>query len=374
MTGNAVKVKEVVLRKLQMRLKNPFATSFETMQDKTFCLLEVIDENGNIGWGESVASDLPLYNEETVKTNQHILEDLLIPDILGQTIGHPDEISERFSPIRRNNMAKATIETAIWDLFAKNNRMPLSQALGGKKKEIQVGISIGIQDTTKALLNQIEGFLTQGFRKFKIKIKPGKDVGVLREVREVYPDIPMMADANSAYTLKDIDHLKQLDDLNLMMIEQPLDHDDIVDHAVLQKEIRTPICLDESIHSVKDAMRSHSLGSCKIINIKIGRVGGLTEAKKINDYCKQVGMPVWCGGMQEAGVGRAHNIAVTTLDQFTLPGDTAPSSRYWDEDIIEPEVTMTGGIIQVPDKPGIGFEVNREMLEKFAVYEKAFKL
>src|SRR5699024_4474689 len=285
---------------------------------------------------------------------------------------HPDDVSKLFTPIKRHNMAKSALEGAIWDLYAKQKDISLAAALGGERQDIDVGISIGIQPTLKELLDTVDYFVNTGYKRIKIKIKPGWDVDVLREVRKHFPDTSIMADANSAYTLDDMEHLKQLDDLNLMMIEQPLAHDDIVDHATLQANMNTPICLDESIHSLEDTRKAIELGSCKIINIKIGRVGGLTEAKRIHDYCHAHGIDVWCGGMLEAGVGRAHNIALTTLAGFTLPGDTAGSSRYWEKDIIMPEVEVENGIIHVPSQPGIGYEIDEEALEAFTVEEKIF--
>ncbi|UCZ55403.1 o-succinylbenzoate synthase [Bacillus shivajii] len=367
-------LKQIKLHKLNMRLKAPFTTSFGTFQDKEFFVTECIDREGNRGFGESVAFTSPWYSEETVKTNEHVIEDFLIKALKENDIEHPDQVSELFAPFKRNNMAKSAVEGAIWDLYAKRKNISLAKAIGGEKTEIDVGISIGIQPTVKDLLNTVDHYVQEGYKRIKIKIKPGWDVDVLREVRKHFPDTPIMADANSAYTLKDIDHLKQLDDLDLTMIEQPLEHDDIVDHAKLQAVMETPICLDESIHSLADARKAIELGSCKIINIKIGRVGGLTEAKRIHDYCRDHDIAVWCGGMLEAGVGRAHNIALTTLSQFILPGDTAGSSRYWEQDIIKPEVTVKDGVIHVPDKPGIGYDIDDEALEKFTVDVKTFQL
>lgn len=368
-----IPIKQIKLRKLMMRLKDPFTTSFGTMQDKEFYIIEAIDTDGNSGFGESVAFTSPWYSEETVKTNLHVMEDFLIKILQENEVNHPDDVSKLFEPIKRNNMAKSALEGAIWDLYAKRKNISLAAALGGKKKEIDVGISIGIQPTVKDLLNTVEHYIKEGYKRIKIKVKPGWDVDVLRAVREQFPDTPIMADANSAYTLADIEHLKQLDDLNLTMIEQPLGHDDIVDHAKLQAVMKTPICLDESIHSLEDTRKAIQLGSCKIINIKIGRVGGLTEAKRIHDYCLERGIEVWCGGMLEAGVGRSHNIALTTLSGFTLPGDTAGSSRYWEKDIITPEVTVDNGIIKVPNKPGIGYDIDRDALKAFTVSEKVFE-
>ncbi|MFE0506243.1 o-succinylbenzoate synthase [Peribacillus butanolivorans] len=367
-----MKIKEVRLRHLNMDLTAPFTTSFGTFVDKEFILVEVKNEEGLSGWGESVAFGAPWYNEETIKTNWIILEDFLIPLVLDKELEHPSEVSEMFSHIRKNNMAKSAIEGAIWDLYAKEKNIPLSTALGGELDKIDVGISIGIQETVADLLKKIENGLKDGYKRIKIKIQPGWDVDVIREVRKQYPDVPIMADANSAYRLKDIELLKQLDQFDLMMIEQPLSSDDIVDHATLQAQIKTPICLDESIHSVEDARKALELGSCKIINIKIGRVGGLTEAKKIHDLCKERNVPVWCGGMLESGIGRAHNIALTTLDNFTMPGDTAASANYWHKDIIQPEVTVEDGVIVVPKTAGIGFKVDYATVDEFTSYSKRY--
>lgn len=355
-----------------MRMKSPFSTSFGSFQIKEFILLEAKDENGHTGWGESVAFTTPWYTEETMKTNWHMLEDFIIPVLLNNEIEHPDQVSEKLSFIRKNNMAKSTIEGAYWDLYSQEKGISLANALGGNKTKIEVGISIGIQKSVHKLLNVIDGYLAEGYKRMKVKIKPGWDVEVIREIRKHFPNVPLMADANSAYTLNDIDLLKQLDEYQLMMIEQPLAADDFIDHAILQKAISTPICLDESIHSYEDTRKAIELGSGKIMNIKIGRVGGLTEAKKIHDLCEQRQIPVWCGGMLEAGIGRAHNIALTTLSNFVLPGDTAGSSRYWDEDIIEPEVMVEKGYIAVSDKPGIGYEPNRETIRKYTVLEKNY--
>ncbi|TCP31275.1 O-succinylbenzoate synthase [Scopulibacillus darangshiensis] len=367
-----IPLEKIILRKVKMRMKNPFTTSFGTLQDKEFFIVEAVNKEGQSGWGESVAFSAPWYTEETVKTNEHVIKDFLIPLLRKRPLEHPDEVSERFSPIRRNNMAKAALDGAIWDLYAKEQGLPLSLALGGEKKQIDVGISIGIQKDISLLLGKVGDAIAKGFKRIKIKIKPGFDVNVIKRVREAFPETPLMADANSAYTLKDIDHLKQLDHYNLMMIEQPLLHDDIVDHAALQKALTTPICLDESIHSLDDAKHAISLGSCKIINVKIGRVGGLTVAKQIHDYCRTKDMPVWCGGMLEAGVGRAHNIALTSLPQFILPGDTAGSSHYWERDIIEPKVIVRDGVIEVPQTPGIGYAIDQEALDAFTVSKDVF--
>ncbi|WPK10326.1 o-succinylbenzoate synthase [Lysinibacillus louembei] len=368
-----MKITEMTIRHLQMELKSPFTTSFGTFTTKNFLLLEAKDESGTIGWGESVAFDSPWYNEETMKTNWHMLEDFLIPLILNKEITHPDEVSDIFSAIRKNNMAKSTIEGAVWDIYAQQTNQSLAQALGGTKDKIEVGISIGIQNSIEELVELVGGYVQEGYKRIKVKVKPGWDVEVMRSLRNAFPNVAIMADANSAYRLEDAQLLKQLDEFNLTMIEQPLASDDIIDHAKLQQQLATPICLDESIHSLEDARKAVELGSTKIINIKIGRVGGLTEAKKIHDYCAAAGIPVWCGGMLESGVGRAHNVALTALPNFILPGDTASSSRYWEKDIIEPEVIAENGYIQVPQSAGIGYEINRETVESYTVAKKIYR-
>ncbi|SFQ52963.1 O-succinylbenzoate synthase [Psychrobacillus psychrotolerans] len=358
-------IKKITMRHLKMTMKNPFVTSFGSMQEKEFFLLEVFDENGNSGWGESAAFQAPWYTEETVQTTLHMIRDFLIPLVLNKEISHPDEVSEIFAPIRKNNMAKAAVEVAIWDLYAKRTNQSLSQALGGVTEKIEVGISIGIQTTTEKLLEVVSNYIQEGYKRIKVKIKPGYDIEMIQKLREAFPSIPLMADANSSYTLEDFELLKKLDDYELMMIEQPLANDDIVDHAKLQKQLNTPICLDESILSVADARNAIELGSTKVINIKIARVGGLTEAKKIHDLCMEKGVPVWCGGMLEAGIGRAHNIALTSLPNFTLPGDTAGSSHYWEEDIISPEIVVVNGYIEVPKGNGIGYEPNMKVIQRY---------
>ncbi|MER1958016.1 MAG: o-succinylbenzoate synthase [Solibacillus sp.] len=369
-----MKLVEVVLYEVEMKMKNPFTTSLGTMQNKKFIVLEAKDENGVIGWGEGVAFEEPSYTEETFKTSLHMLEDFLIPTLLGKEIAHPNEVFELFSPIRRNQMAKASIEGAVWDIYAQQQRQSLAEALGGTQQKIEVGISIGLQPTDAALITTIQRFLEEGYKRIKVKIKPGKDIELLRTIRKAFPDIPLMADANSSYTLEDLELLKQLDEFNLMMIEQPLAYDDFLDHAKLQKHIKTPICLDESITSLDDARKAIEVGGCGVVNIKIARVGGISEAKRIHDYCAQNNIPVWCGGMLEAGIGRAQNVALTSLVNFTMPGDTAASSRYWDEDLITPEVTVQNGYITVPTTPGLGYEVNRKALGKYTVNKRVFSL
>lgn len=366
-------IKQITLRHLKMGLLKPFTTSVWTEYDKDFILVEVESSSGLSGWAESVAALIPIYNEETVKTNWHMMSDFLIPSLLKEPIEHPDDVFETFQYVRGNFMAKAALEGAIWDLFAKEKQMSLAKALGGTKDKIEVGISLGIQKSEQALLEQVHRYVEEGYKRIKVKIKPGWDINILSAIRKEFPNLPMMADANCAYSLVDLDHLAALDHFNLTMIEQPLSHDDIIDHAKLQARMKTPICLDESIHTLEDTRKAIELGSCKIINIKIGRVGGLSESKRIHDFCQANDVPVWCGGMLEAGIGRAHNIAITTLPNFILPGDTASSSRYWAQDIIDPEVEVKNGFIEVPKTPGIGFEPSMERIKKFTLESKTFK-
>jgi len=292
------------------------------------------------------------------------LKDFLAPMVVGHEIAEASEVSGLMKKVRGNRMAKAAIETACWDLESRRAGVPLWQHLGGVHAEIPCGVSIGIQESPEALLEKIERELADGYQRIKIKIKPGWDLDVVRRVRERFPEIRLMADANSAYTLADVPLFRTLDEFNLMMIEQPLAHDDMFDHAELQRHIKTPICLDESVRSAQDARHAIEIGACRIVNVKLGRVGGHSKAKDVEQVCRENRIPVWCGGMLESGIGRAHNIAMATLAGFTLPGDVSASARYWEEDIIEPPVTVApNGTITAPDKPGIGFEVNRARIE-----------
>lgn len=361
-----MKLTEVTLYTMKMRMKSPFVTSFGTIQDKTVIVIKAKDETGVVGWGEGVAFDDPSYTEETAKTTLHMLQDFLIPMLMHKEIEHPDELNAIFQPIRRNMMAKSAIEGAMWELYAQRTNQALATSIGGVKDKIEIGISIGLQPTLEQLFQVIEKHLNEGYKRIKIKIKPGKDIELVRAIRERFGNISLMADANSAYTLADIPLLKELDKYGLMMIEQPLAHDDLIEHAILQQELTTPICLDESITSLADMKRAVMLGSCKVVNLKIARVGGITEAKKIHDYCVEHGIALWCGGMLEAGIGRAHAVAISSLSGFTMPGDTAGSNRYWYEDIIEPEVTVENGLIEVPKKTGLGYTVKQSYIERMA--------
>lgn len=354
-----------------MPLKSPFYTHLGTVTEREGIIVEVIDSDGISGYGEGVAFSTPWYTEETVKTSLHILSDILIPLLKNNPIGHPKDAAILFRSIRRNNMAKAGLEMAIWDLHAKRNSESLSANIGGTRKKVAAGVVVAANSLSSSI-KQIEKHLEAGYQRIKVKINPQMDYSFLAGIRRHYPALPIMADANSAYTLKDMEKLKALDDFNLMMIEQPLASDDIIQHSLLQRELKTPVCLDESIVSFEDAKNAIDLGSCKIINIKAGRVGGLYEAKRIHDLCLLKGIEVWCGGMIEFGVSRAHNIALASLPGFTIPGDISASNRFWEEDIITPEVKVENGYVDVPDTFGIGFGINEKRLKETTLIEKVF--
>lgn len=351
-----------------MPLVHFFETSFGRTHERDIILVEAIAD-GVSGWGEVTAGENPFYNEEWTGSVWPLLIDYVAPRILKHEFSSAADVSARTAYIRGHNMARGGMETAIWDLEARLKCQPLWQAIGGgARQEISCGVSIGIQNHPEELLEKIGTELEAGYQRVKIKIKPGWDVDVVRRVRERFPNIKLMADANSAYTLKDIEHLKKLDEFYLMMIEQPLAHDDIIDHAVLQSALETPICLDESIRSAHHAEQAIRLKAGRIINIKLGRVGGFAEAKRVHDVSEANGIPVWCGGMLESGIGRAHNIALSTLPNFVLPGDVSASKRYWKQDITRPPVEVTSrGTIQVPDAPGFGYELDRDYLESLAI-------
>lgn len=366
-------IEKITVRRASLNLITPFTTSFSTQTNRDFLIVEATSADIT-GYGECGAFAYPYYSEEYTSGCELAVTELLIPLLRGADISHPDEVRERLAPIKRNNMAKAAVEGAVWDLWAKMQGASLASAIGGSKHAVDVGISIGINDSPTELVDVVSHAIDEGFARIKIKIKPGADLPFLRAVRAEFPDVPLMADANNAYNLADLDHLRQLDTLDLMMIEQPLAHDDIVDHRHLQQALRTPICLDESIHSLSDARKAIELGSCRIINIKIGRVGGISEAKDIEALCREEGIDVWCGGMLESGIGRAHNLAIASLPGFILPGDTAPSARYWNKDIIIPEVTMNRGCVAVPTGPGIGFAVDHAMLDEITTGIREFEV
>lgn len=362
-----MKVRQIIQREIQIKLVVPFETSVETTDLRRIILIEA-DVDGVIGWGECVAAETPSYSPETVDTAWHIQLDFLWPLLKDKEFASAADVWGLFEPVRGHNMAKGAIEAAIWDAEAKQRNLPLWKLLGGVREEISSGVSVGIKGSLEELVAAVKTELAAGYQRIKIKIKPGKDLEQVNRLRQEFPRIKLMVDANSAYRMADWPLLKQLDAFHLMMIEQPLGWDDLYAHVELQKKLDTPICLDECIHTEEQARAAIELGACKIVNIKLGRVGGYTAARRIHDLCQQNGLPVWCGGMLEAGIGRAHNIALATLPNFTLPGDVTASKRYWHEDIIEPEVVVSPqGTIRVPTGPGIGFEPRRDRIEKLTV-------
>ncbi|MBA2704480.1 MAG: o-succinylbenzoate synthase [Blastocatellia bacterium] len=361
-------ITSVELREIRLPLVHPFETSFGRTTERRIILVRVIDKNGQEGWGECTAGEGPFYCEEWTESAWSTLKTFLAQRVLKKEIENAASVWELMQPVRGNRMAKAAIETACWDLDAKQLGLPLWQHLGGERREIPCGVSIGIQNTPQDLLEKIARELAAGYQRIKIKIKPGWDAEIVELVRKTFPDIQLMVDANSAYTLFDVALFRELDQFRLMMIEQPLAHDDIVNHSELQKQIKTAVCLDESIRSSADAAHALAIGACRVINVKLGRVGGHAQAKKVEEVCRAGNIPVWCGGMLESGIGRAHNIAMATLSGFTLPGDVSASSRYWEEDIIDPPVSVSAnGTIIAPDQPGIGFDIALSRIEAHAV-------
>ena len=351
-------ITSIELREIHLPLIHFFETSFGRTTERRIVLVRVIDQDGADGWGECTAGEGPFYSDEWTDTAWATLQEFLAPMVM-ETEVKASEVFGLMRPVRGHRMAKAAIETACWDLEAKRANQPLWKHLGGTRPEIPCGVSIGIQESPETLLEKIEREVAAGYQRIKIKIKPGWDRNIIKLVREKFPHIRLTGDANSAYKLCDAPIFRELDQFDLMMIEQPLAHTDIFDHAELQKQIKTPICLDESIRSSEDAAHAIALGSCRIINVKLGRVGGHAEAKRVEHVCRESNIPVWCGGMLESGIGRAHNIAMSTLAGFTLPGDVSASARYWRRDIIDPPVTVTSrGTIIAPEEPGIGFRVD----------------
>lgn len=361
-------IQSIELREIRLPLVHFFETSFGRTTERRIVLARVTDADGAEGWGECTAGEGPFYSNEWTDTCWSTLHEFLAPMVVGKNLDNASHVYAVMKPVRGHRMAKATIENACWDLEAKKLGVPLWRHLGGTHREIACGVSIGIQNTPDILLEKIRKEVDAGYQRIKIKIKPGWDAAIVARVRKEFPEIRLMGDANSAYTLADVDLFRELDRYNLMMLEQPLAHDDIFDHAKLQREVQTPVCLDESIRSAEIAANAIALGSCKIINVKLGRVGGHSEAKRLEQVARERGIPVWCGGMLESGIGRAHNIAMSTLAGFTLPGDVSASARYWEEDIIEPPVTVSArGTIAPPEAPGIGYNVNLRRLDALTV-------
>ena len=368
-----MKIEAITLRELKIPLVHFFETSFGRTYTRRIFLV-TLHSDGLEGWGECVAGEDPFYSEEYIDGAWDVTTSHLGPALLGKTLQSGCEVPALLARVREHRMAKAALENAVWDAEAQEQGIPLWKLLGGTRREITCGVSIGIQDSHEQLLQKIETELAAGYQRIKLKVKPGWDVDVLEKVRARWPDILLSCDANSAYTLADAEHLKTFDRFNLLMIEQPLWSDDFYFHARLQKQLRTALCLDEAIRSARDAEAALELGACRIVNIKVGRVGGFSEAIAVHDIAQRFGIPVWCGGMLESGIGRSHNVALSTLPTFRLPGDVSASKRYWKEDVIEPEVEVSPqGTIAVSDRPGRGYEVRQELIEKLTVRREVLK-
>jgi len=362
-----VKIEAITLREIRMPLVHFFETSFGRTTERRI-LLVTLHTDGSEGWGECVAGEDPFYSEESVDTASYAMERYLAPALLGKTVDKAADVPALLGKVRGHRMAKGALENAVWDAESQQKQVPLWKLLGGTQTEIPCGVSIGIQNSHEQLLEKIETEVNAGYRRIKVKCKPGWDVEVFEKIRARWPAIFLSCDANSAYTLDQVEHLKKFDRFNLLMIEQPLWHDDFYFHARLQKQLKSSICLDEAIHNRRDAQAAIELGACKIINIKVGRVGGFSEAVAVHGVAHRSGIPVWCGGMLESGIGRSHNIALSTLPNFTLPGDVSASKRYWKEDIIEPEVEVSAqGYIKVPTTSGRGFKIRTDLIEKLTV-------
>jgi O-succinylbenzoate synthase len=368
-----MKIEAITLREIQMPLVHFFETSFGRTTGRRILLISVHGD-GISGWGECTAGEHPFYNEESIDTAWDVIRHYLGPALLGKKVDRGEECPALFAKVRGHRMAKGGIESAVWDGLAIEKQVPLWKMVGGSLSQINCGVSIGIQDSPEQLLEKIAIELDAGYQRIKLKVKPGWDLNILEKVRARWPSITLSCDANSAYTLDDVGHLKKFDAFNLLMIEQPLWNDDIAGHAKLQQQLKTSLCLDESILHARDAAAAIEAGACRIINVKLGRVGGFTEAIATHNVCQKAGIPVWCGGMLEAGIGRVHNIAMSTLPNFKLPGDVSASSRYWKEDIIEPPVTVSPkGTIAVPQGPGRGFEVKEDLVKKLTVREETLR-
>ena len=367
-----MRIDRIEMRHVKLVLIAPFVTSMGVEYDEEHIIVRV-DAEGVTGWGESVAEGTPFYSYETVQTAWHILRDFLIPSVLGKDIASIDDAIALGARVRGHRMAKAGLEAALWDAFAKAEGKSLSTLLGGTRKRIDVGVSIGIQPSPADLVRKVDGYLREGYRRIKIKIAPGSDLALVEAIRRKHPTVPLQVDANSAYELSDIGIFRAMDPYGLLLIEQPLSCDDIYDHSKLQAELKTPICLDESIHSLADARAALELKSCRVINIKPGRVGGFTESKKIHDLCASMNIPVWHGGMLESGIGRAGNVALASLPNFTLPGDISASKRYYKEDIVDPAFEVAAdGTMAVPTGPGIGVNVVVDRLDRVTVRREEF--
>jgi len=356
-----------------MPLVHFFETSFGRTTDRRVLLVE-LQLDGVTAWGECVAGEHPYYSEETIETAWYVIHEELAPALLDGSIESGRQVPSLLQRVRGHRMAKAALENAVWDAEAQIKKVPLWKLLGGTRKEIACGVSLGIQDSPEQLLDQVELELAAGYQRIKVKCKPGWDLQIFEGIRNRWPEILLSCDANSAYTLADAEHLKQFDRFNLLMIEQPLWNDDFYFHAALQKQLKTRICLDEAIHHARSAQAAIELGSCGIINIKVGRVGGFSEAVAVHDVAQRNNIPVWCGGMLESGIGRSHNVALSTLPNFSLPGDVSASKRYWKEDIVEPEITVSrNGTIRIGEEPGRGYRAKTDLIDRLTVRKKTIR-
>jgi len=363
-----MKIIRASLHEVTNTLINPFRASSHATQELHHILVRLEDESGVVGWGESATLQDPYYLGETTETAWHILRDFCLPRVLGRSWSSIEELVGLYAPVKGNTFAKSGIEMAAWDLLGRARGTSVAELLGGTRTEIESGVSLGIEPDVDRLLDLIGRYLSEGYRRVKLKIAPGMDVAVVERVRAAFPDVPLMVDANAAYTLEDTAHLQRLDAFDLMMIEQPLDYADIREHARLQRELRTRVCLDESLRSARQAADALELGSCKVVNVKVARVGGLLEAKRVHDVCQARGVPVWCGGMHDFGIGRAANIALASLPGFSIPGDVSGFDKYFLEDIVEPPIVARSGAILVPfDRPGLGYEPDLERIERRTV-------
>lgn len=364
-------IDRIELHRVRLPLVRPFRTSSAYRTHIEHILVRLIDEDGAEGWGEIATAIDPFYNAETTETAWHLTRDFLGPMVIGKSWDNAGEFRKLYGKVKGNRFARSGMEMAAWDLIGRKNGQSLSSLLGGSRKEVEVGVSLGIENDISKLMNQVEKFVEEGYKRVKLKVAPGWDVEPVKAVREKWPNLPLQVDANSAYTLNDIAHLKKLDEFQLILIEQPLADDDILDHAELAERINTPVCLDESLHHLGDVAHALKYNCCRVVNIKVSRVGGLEESRLIAEYCHSRHLPVWCGGMHEFGLGRAANLAIASLEGFALPGDTSGSDKYWSEDVIDPPVVVRNGIAQVPEGPGLGVNL---MIDRVAKYRTEMSL
>lgn len=360
------------LIEIQLPLREPFTTAAGARAERRILLVRIEGGDGAEGWGECVAGEDPGYSYETTETAWHILSEFVLPRLEGHEILGPEDIGEAVGGIRGHPMAKAAAEMALWDLQAREIGLPLWELLGGTGEAVPVGVAVGLQPDQNVLLAHVEGYLSAGYARVKLKIRPGRDIEVVEAVRNRFPEASLMVDGGASYTLSDVSRLKELDRFGLSMVEQPLGHEDLREHAELQRSLETPICLDESIRSEGDVRLALEIGACRIVNVKPGRVGGLASARAIHDACRGAGVPVWCGGMLESGIGRAHNLCLATLPGFTLPGDISASRRYWEQDIVTPEFELRDGCLGLPPGPGIGVEPDLERIGRLTARSATF--